>query len=89
MVPSLSLSPDQITKPPSASPIRPPHNSELLRRSFTLLSALIVIPRPFLGSAAQRYTLHRVRDTSLYFFSRPNVSTTLRSELVTSTTNFL
>src|SRR5689334_16964015 len=41
MVPSLSLSPDQITKPPSANPISPPHSSELLRRNLTLDSLLM------------------------------------------------
>ncbi len=36
--------------------------------------------------------LHRIRDTEvdyLYFFASPRVSITLRSDSVTSTTNFL
>ena len=43
------------------------------------------------GSAVQRYAPHRVRDTRpvLYFFAIPSESITLRSDSVTSTTNFL
>src|ERR1700754_1761006 len=36
MVPSLSLMPERITKMPSASPISPPHSSELLNLKRTL-----------------------------------------------------
>src|SRR5258708_40207719 len=37
MLPILSLTPDQMTKTPSASPISPPHNSELFSLNFATL----------------------------------------------------
>src|SRR3954469_5879604 len=41
MVPSLSLTPCQITKAPSASPIKPPQSSELLKRRLTVVWSFI------------------------------------------------
>jgi hypothetical protein len=43
MLPILSLMPDQMTKTPSASPISPPHNSEL----FSLLRRFDVVAHAF------------------------------------------
>src|SRR5258705_3460341 len=42
MLPILSLMPDQMTKTPSASPISPPHNSELFSFPGALMSLLML-----------------------------------------------
>src|SRR4029078_2298915 len=129
MVPSLSLSPDQITKPPSANPISPPHSSELLRRNLTLDSLLMrdafgcrssyrdheglylysVIAskakqsivtgarRVWIASSLSLLAMtgtaagcsQRPRKPQFVFFPSPSLSITLRSDSVTSTTNFL